>query len=1372
MFTHTACFMKSLGASRWWVGGAICGLFLFHSSLLWGQDVTQLIHFSTSDGLPGNNIAFVKTDAEGFVWAVTSGGLARYDGRHFVPFSSLRPGTSLPQEGLLSLQIDRHGFLWMSTEKGLYSIALGTFEVSFFEKKWTPYGVDRQGNMWFGTPTGLAQFKVQNNDFQEFTLKEKSEINGICQGRGPLLLVKNKDLLFSFDTQKQVFEQLPASSDLINPALVMASDSAGLLWLSRWYNKENGLVYYDPYEDRILRSFGADARGMGSTDCNDICVDGDQVWLATNTSGLCRYSMREDRFYCYPADDGNERGIGGNQLGRLSKDAFGNLWIASPIALYKAPIHPQATTLLSRDAYNPNSLIARPATVVHLLSDTLLAIGTLNGISLYNRHKKSFFNFHLPPYNHNQYNNQVNAIYKGEQGSFWVGSWSALSRVDERTGRVIEYYITHGNAGENHPKHLIKFPIGAVRRLYRDRAEVLWVVAFGNHVSRISGKPSARQIEYLQTLAPDDNLLNDRVESFLDLDDRFLLLGTLDGLVRYDRLQQIFQPLPAAFPGLQSPVKVSSLARSRNGDVLLIANGEPFRVQLGDHGATVRKINSQLDMTRCQQVIEDEDGAVWITLESGVAQVEEAKGLARFYDARHFLHDNVLAVRPHVIPAKDRSGNLYFGGAKGVTILNLADFALQQSPDPMVKITAMSVNGEPFVADSSISRMHDVALSWEQNNLGFECSVLNAAVPELSRFAYSLNGGNVISLGTQNRINFSNLAPGTYWLHIKAANSDGAWGETGVRLRIRIRPPWWQTTAAYCVYALMLGAGAFFWYRFQLRQKLAEQEARQLREIDAFKSRFFTNITHEFRTPLTVILGMSEQMEQGLPSPEQSQRATGSILRRNAQSLFRLINQLLDLAKLESNVLQLNYLHDDVLAYLRYIAESLHSYAYIRQVRLRVESPESEVMMDYDPERLLQIVHNLLSNAIKFTPAAGQVTLRAALAERSKTGGNWLCISVTDTGAGIPADDLPRVFDRFYQAKNQEHNKAGGVGIGLALTQELVKLMGGSIAVESVVGQGSTFTVWLPITHQYSKSGVEDATSRSLEEGQPWHVESPLLPASGERPLPTPATAGLPTVLLIEDNPDVVEYLRLCLTGSYQVELAYNGQAGVERALEIVPDLIVSDVMMPEKDGFEVCDFLKNDERTSHIPIILLTARATVEDRIAGLRRGADAYMAKPFHREEFLVTVANLLESRKKLQARLRNTLTTGIEIPADPGDAPATPEVLSVLDMEDAFVQKMRRYVEEHISHAELSMDELSRAMTMSYQNLHRKLTALTNLSPVQFIRFIRLQKAKMLLQTTQLPIGDIAFEVGFSDPKYFSRVFTEEFGKPPSLMRMELQ
>ena len=548
-------------------------------------------------------------------------------------------------------------------------------------------------------------------------------------------------------------------------------------------------------------------------------------------------------------------------------------------------------------------------------------------------------------------------------------------------------------------------------------------------------------------------------------------------------------------------------------------------------------------------------------------------------------------------------------------------------------------------------------------------------------------------------------------------------------------------------------------------ERQLEEEARErerLNEMDAFKSRFFTNITHEFRTPLTVVLGITGQLQSQLQTwakDDAQQGVSGklSLIKRNGENLLRLINQILDLAKLESNALKMNYVKGDVLAFLRYIAESMHSMANAQNIMLRVESAPGllgQVIMDYDPEYLSHIVQNLLSNAIKFTPSGGRVMLRLAV-EPEEAGKAAALLTVADTGVGIAQADLPFVFDRFFQARNQEHSKSGGAGIGLALTKELVRTMGGEISVESHEGRGTTFFVRLPITQN------AQASDQSMV-----LAPAPLpstFPLKGRTTAPTAHSDERPTVLVLEDNPDVVEYLTASLAPYYTLDFAYNGRAGIEKALETIPDLIISDVMMPEKDGFEVCDTLKRDEKSSHIPIVMLTARADVESRLAGLRRGADAYLAKPFLEEELLIVTENLLELRRKLQSKYAKSAL---------GDVPtgenASKEVAGVEDVENVFLKKAIAHIAAKIDDAEFGNEELARKMLMSESQLHRKIKALTQQSLSIFIRSVRLRQGRTLLETTNLSISEVAYAVGYTDPAYFSRTFSAEFGFPPTSIR----
>jgi len=1355
---------------------------------LWGQSDPYFIRFSTAEGLPSNNTGCLVNDTEGFVWVGTRSGLARFDGQRFVAFRHLRPGSPLPEENVLGLLADQQGRLWVQFPKELWRVSLATFEAVPMPENLMPQCNDEAGNVYFTYPTGIAVFEEKTARFERFPLifnGKEIPVVSLCKGRGTMLLICSAEGIFRFDTQRRTYERLQTLGNAAG-ILVMAADEQGLLWLSKWSSLEGGVIWYDPYADRVLQTFSAGKDGLSNSDLNHILPDGDNVWMGTNSGGLCRYAVREKRFHCYSAEAGVPGKLWSNQVARLHKDRFGSLWVSSPFFLFQCTARRTAAAMLSHDPHDLNSLIAPQCGSVAAISDDLMAFGTLAGLSVFDRKKRSFLNLRLPAYS--DYNNQITALAPAGRGSFWAASWTGLYRLDAQSGRTLEYFIT-GKSKTTHPEAVKRSHVGSIRRMCRDRSGMLWMVNFGNHIMRLDEQDPARQFAPVETLVADTLPLNDLAEAFLDFDERYFLLGTLDGLVRYDRSTRRYEISSATFPGLKPPLRIESLARSQTGEVLLIANGKPFRLSWGEAVAVPLPMPSEV--FQCQHIVEDHLGNIWVSTENGLAQISVPSTVhhpssTTFYDSRNYLNDNALLIRPSVIPAQDTDGKLYFGGARGVSVLDPHDFNLRQTAPPPVKIIDLSINGQVPDLDSAIHRLTTLRLPYFQNNLAFSFAALNSAVPQNTHFAYRVNEGAWTELGTQSRVNFSRLAPGTYVLQVKAANSDGVWNEEGTRLRIVISPPWWRSWWAYAAYfaLLLLALRRYLQFRenrlqLALQLEAERKEAERLQELDDFKSRFFANISHEFRTPLTVILGMAERLTadgkrrttaKSDPVTHDDTRQAVSLIRRSGQNLLRLINQILDLAKMDAGKLTLQLEQTDMVAFGRYILESLHSLSEMKGLTLHFEAETDELWMDIDLEKMQSVLFNLLSNALKFTPEGGHIYLKITCIEQNSQ--PTCCITVRDTGVGILPEKLGRIFDRFYRVDDISTRQTEGTGIGLAFTRELVRLMGGEISAKSQPGEGAVFEVTLPISTDAPKAALsaDDFALPVL----PFEEAMPAAPQGSSDSLQhstlrEKADDARPLLLLVEDNDDVRLYLRACVIEKYRLLEARNGREGIEMALEHTPDLIVSDVMMPEKDGFDLCHTLKHDERTSHIPIVLLTAKASVESRIAGLSRGADAYLSKPFHREELLLTIANQLHSRQVLQERLRALLLTAQTAPASAAEVPPIePDTLAALEIEDVFVQKMRRYVEDNLSKADLSMDELSRAMTMSYQNLHRKLTALTSLSPVQFIRALRLQKAMSLLQTTSLSIGDVAFEVGFSDPKYFSRVFTEEFGKPPSAVR----
>lgn len=521
---------------------------------------------------------------------------------------------------------------------------------------------------------------------------------------------------------------------------------------------------------------------------------------------------------------------------------------------------------------------------------------------------------------------------------------------------------------------------------------------------------------------------------------------------------------------------------------------------------------------------------------------------------------------------------------------------------------------------------------------------------------------------------------------------------------------------------------------------LLEEKTKNLQELDHFKSRFYTNFTHEFRTPLTVINGIAAEIEGNSKHK--------NLIQRNSERLLNIVNQLLEISKIENNSLNIDWIQDNVINYLQYLTESCSSLAEKKRINLAFFSFEERLMMDFDAVKLQQIVINIVSNAIKFTPEFGTVKVIAKKVVEDKQ--SFLQITVSDTGQGIPEDQLPHIFNRFYQVDDSDTRKAEGTGIGLALVKELIHILKGRIDVESELEKGTKFLVYLPI-HQNARMADAEIISKvdhiaHIESGS--IEESPISDAAGTD------DHGKPIILVIEDNIDVTDYIFSCLRKNFKLYNALNGKKGIEKALEIIPDVIICDVMMPEMDGFAVCKQLKTDRRTSHIPIMLLTAKATREDRLSGLSQGADAYLTKPFDKEELLVRLNNL----SALSIRLRHLITSSdTEQDLDePGKR------------ESMFLKEVKEVIESNLENEQFDTLHLCREVGMSRTQLHRKLKALTGISTASFIKSHRLSRAKYLLETTDLPIGTISLQVGYKDFSHFSRNFAREFGHPPSQLR----
>jgi len=1259
---------------------------------------------------------------------------------------------SLSSNRIKDLMQDEHGTFWITTQnRGLnaYDPMEGTFQ-HYRHDPQDPTGLstddllfvqnDQNGQLWISCALGMNVFDPETG--KSIRILPQPGVAGALQGFPWSPIIAERERIYVcttaglefFDQQTQRWHLFPLLDEngqpipLENPKVFISpktfcQDHRGLLWIG--VPDQQGLWTFDPANRQLSKFNPRTPDGTAIPRPQALLEDrSGRLWIASEAYIWRLSADRKTLEQCEVINSASRQRE--TSIVSMFQDHNGLIWLKA-----------------GRDqipyVFDPNQEVGQgiklpaadeqPVKTEHILLDTdstiwlctnrgLLRYDPLSGKVQY--HIRDIICYHA-------------ISWKKEY--LLVSSAAGLLLVEKKSGQYRSVRLA-GADGRTFPSTICAA---------MDHDGDLWVSTWGEGLYHLPKGAlnmktgiATRWKQWKYDPADPNSLPSNLLQGIaVDAANQVWVTGAENGLNRVDKSTQKVQRFLYEQGNVNGIIDnyTYSLLIDRQGDIW-ITSGRRFIQRFSPETGHFKKIGAAQGFPNytASEMSVDTAGHIWLNLTSVIARIDpRTEEITTFPQvAAPSRFNGAIAVHPV-------TGQVYYTINQELQSFHPDSFRQQEQSLPPLRLSGVSCY-DPTVIGAMRSlpgkRWKETALSLShlENTVEIEFALLDYRHPDAHEYAYALTKAddppNWIFTGNTNAVSFSNLSPGRYQFLVKGRNSYGVWSAQPTTLQIIIRPPWWASRWAYLGYALAIGTLVWLFYKYQLRQRLAQQETLRLRELDAFKNRFFTNITHEFRTPLTVILGTSQQVEA---EASDELKKKFRLIRRNGENLLRLINQILDLAKLESQSLKMNYVQGDVLAYLRYISESLLAFANAQNILLRVESTERELLMDYDPERLLQIVYNLLSNAIKFTPSGGKVTLSVQVLRQEAP--QRLLLTVQDTGIGIPPEDLPHIFDRFYQVNNLEKAKTGGTGIGLALTKELVQLMGGTIAVESEPGQGTTFTVQLPITRKAEKGKMDDSPFA--------FAEAPPSPVS--RP-PSPVH-----VLIIEDNPDVVQYLTTCLEEHYTLDFAYNGSAGIEKALASIPDLIVSDVMMPEKNGFEVCDFLKNDERTSHIPIVLLTAKADVQSRLTGLRRGADAYLAKPFHEEELLVTLENLLTLRKKLQAKYAAFSDVA---PDEIGN-----------ELEDAFLQKVRTIVLEHLSDSHFSVEDLCRLLTMSQPQLHRKLTALTGKNATLFIRSIRLAKGKELLQHKNMTVSEVAYAVGFTDPKYFSRVFSAEFGLPPS-------
>lgn len=752
--------------------------------------------------------------------------------------------------------------------------------------------------------------------------------------------------------------------------------------------------------------------------------------------------------------------------------------------------------------------------------------------------------------------------------------------------------------------------------------------------------------------------------------------------------------------------------------------------------------------------VADKKGYLWCSSNKGIFRFDPRSYDVLAFSQKDGLQGNEFNRYQYVMFP---DGRIAFGGVDGFTVFHPDSVRVDQF-QPQIALTDVAINNEPLAkyqgwSDKAVVSIDTLRLTYDQNFINFRFAGLQYNDPEKLQYRYMLTGIDKtwVTNGTQNSANYTNLAPGNYDLKLNASNTAGIWSSHVKTIHIIIDPPWWSTWGAYALYTLATAAIILLAFRIQLRQAkakqlitLKEKEAEQLKIVDELKSRFFSNVTHEFRTPLSLILSPVEQLQKqdALPGPVKKELA---MVHRNANQLLRLINQLLDMNKIESGTMTVFYSTGNVEAFTEECLQSFKKTAAVKHIRLSFAANATGQPYLFDVDKFQKIIYNLLSNAIKFTPENGVVSVDLAIEEVGNAPAQ-MQLRVTDSGIGIAEDQLPFIFDRFYQVDNSATRKYEGTGIGLSLVRELLQLMKGSIGVTSHPGQGTSFVVVLPL----QKAGSEDLPQWTKSHGSLTDdIAVPVM--QGTKPAAESRELTSTLVMVVEDNEELREFIAQTLGRQYRTITASNGEQALGLARKELPDVIISDVMMPGMDGYVLTKEIKSNVMTSHIAVLLLTAKTAHDSVLEGLTSGADDYITKPFHFDELELRIHNILQRQEKLRLFFQSQLNN-----------PET--AINIKEAENPFISNLYTIIDAHLDDTTLSVEKLATKAAVSSRTLNRKLSSLVGLSANELIRQYRLKRSIEFLRSGS-NVSEAAYSVGFETHSHFTISFKSFYGVTPS-------
>jgi len=1342
--------------------------------------------FSIQEGLTHNSVLCMIQDRRGFLWFGTYDGLNRFDGYQFKEYNhDYQDTTSISQNLITDLHEDSKGRIWVGTAgTGLCSMDPFTEKFTRYKLEYEENGItteistisaireDNNGILWIGTLKGLFVMDPEKKNSRPFILKEFPHGNLIINSlfldsAGDLWVGTFGNGLFKIsNSPNQTLTHWKHNSRDVRTiandnVLSIFEDKRGTIWvgyingIDSLDRKSGDFIHFkhDPDNPNSLNTDILNSRSITEDKW-------DNLWIGT-TDGLNKLNRDRTVFTHYRSDPSNPHSLGGNDIHAVLLDKIGNLWLGTVNGgVSLTNLQPREFHLIQNEPGNPNSLSSNMVRAIYEDKEEMLWIGTEGGgLNKYDRKNGIFTHFQSEPDNPKSLqNNLVSSLLEDSRGNFWVGyggsnfyiNEGGLSKMDKTSNNFIHYNIQSSqNLGESDKD---------VMSIFEDKSSTLWLTT-QNGIKRFLPEGQTWD-HFLHRKSSLEGISDPWCYTMFEDSRNDLWIGT--GSIALNKMDKNREGKFHHFsadpndPNSLSSHSVRHIVEDKQGYLWFATSGGgicqydpkkeyfvPFTKKDGLPSNSISRIEI------------DDEGKLWMSTNKGICRFDPISKKFQTFDLgygtskHHFTTGYVNAGSS----TKGKDGTLYFGGSDGIVYFHPHKIKAAPNPAPVV-LTQFNVFD---TAVPGWNESTDIMLPHHQNFISIEFAALSFVNAHNNRYAYYLENFDQDWIYSDDRrfVSYTNLSPGEYIFRVKASNYDGVWGEAGINLSLTILPPWWQTWWAYLLFFTMalitlyfLRKSILYWDRINTDLRLQQTEAEKMHELDHAKSAFFANISHEFRTPLTLISGTVDTLKKKERNSNLRTEAY-ELIEKNASKLLELIHKLLDLSKLESGKLKVEPKPGNITDFLESLTGSFISLFESKEIFYQTELPEEKIYAYFDAPKLEMIFSNLLSNAYKFTSEGGEVIFLAKI----KVAGQdclKLTVSVRDTGIGIPNDKLDHIFERFYQEESSKSRAYEGTGIGLSLVKELTTLMDGKVSVTSKPGKGSVFKVELLLKNvgPHEMNTINDRVA-AINESPTIEYKSH---ESNLKNRNESSISDKTKILVVEDNIDLRKFIRGQLENDFIILEAENGLTGYQTALSTLPDLIVSDVMMPDMDGFSLCEKLKREDITSHIPIILLTARADMGSRLEGLGMGADDYLTKPFKIEELSARIKNLLESRRKLRERYRNSFSL------NPGEITAT-------SMEEKFVEKLLSIMEKHHADPEFDVETLGREIGMSRTNLYRKLKAIINQHPTEFIQTYRLKKAVMLLKCHSGNISDVAYSLGFNSLTYFTRIFKKHYGVTPS-------